>query len=253
MKKRAFLPLCVCCALVGCQVAPETPAAGAITASGDKPQGYEALPGKAATSQTPTETDAAFEAAAAALPAGRAPEPAAPAEMPGPTEPEPVSTAPAAVHQAAAAAEATQPLRQAESPSMPTAEALATQPSAQPVEGSAGYALQITNGTNWRLFIEVEDSSGNIFPFGFMNGNQRLCAQPQEPKPIEGQLAVIIRDPDSPGAPEVKRYMVTPPPHYMGKTIGVTILPGQFRATVDGEVYYTSPLPEDKQPTPVAQ
>lgn len=270
---RVLLPLGIGMMLAGCQVSPmvdtpdETETGGVATA--EKPLGYVALPGRAATSQTPSDTDAAFEAAAAMLKA--APRRRVPQDE-SPVEPEPVNVDPVAVQQAATSAD-TRPSPVVVTPpepepapvvvtppapepspaaayAAPRAEAAAVAPAVQPqpMGEAAGYALQITNGTLGRLYVEVQDDGGNIFPFGFMYSHQRLCSQPQEAKPIQGALNVVIRDPDSPGAPEVRRYQVAPPPDYMGKTLSVTILPGRYRAAVDGKVYYTSPLPEETTP-----
>ena len=90
-----------------------------------------------------------------------------------------------------------------------------------------------------------------------MYASQKISTQPAEPRPIQGQLTLIIRDPDQPGAPELRRYKVsTPPQGYMGKTISITILSGgRYRAAVDGEVYYATPEPTEKPaetPAPAA-
>ena len=56
-----------------------------------------------------------------------------------------------------------------------------------------------------------------------MYAGQKISTAPAEPRPIQGQLTVVIRDPDQPGAPELRRYKVsTPPQGYMGKTISIT-------------------------------
>ena len=266
MMKNALIWAALGVLLAGCQVEPvlDTPAAeesGDVAAPADKPQGFVALPGKAATSTTRSDADAAFDAAAAALvsPSAKPVEPPALDPTPQsneffpddaqPTEPEPVKADPPSL--------ATLPVaNETPAPAAPAAEVPQPAPAQpQPLasvasDTSAGYSLQITNGSNGRLFIEAQDASGNIFPFGFMYAHQRLSSQPQEPKPIEGQLTIVIRDPDSPGAPEVRRYHVTPPADYMGKVLGITILPGQYRASVDGKVYYTSPLPGESPAAP---
>lgn len=234
-----LMPIC----LVGCQVEPmvDSPEADddEEVTSVAKPQGYVALPGQAATANTVSDTTAAFEAAAAvytAPVAKPAPQPVTPAE-PAPLNPDPMIPQ-------AAPAPAPAPL--------PSPAVGSTAVVAQPAGHAASYAVQITNGTTGRLFVEVQDASGNIFPFGFMYANQRLSTPPQEPRPIQGRLTVVIRDPDSPGAPEVRRYQVPVPAQYEGKTLGITILPGRFRASVDGNVYYTSPLPETPPAAPAA-
>ena len=233
---------------------PDSPAAAEMggVAAAERPQGYVALPGQAATAQTRSDTDAAFEAAAAALRA-QAPQSNTAEQAP---EPEPINADPPSLQQARAATPPVEPrpepvvVSPPQAPLPPAAAEQAPEPPAaappQPLGDAAGYALQITNGTLGRLYIEVQDDGGNIFPFGFMYSHQRLCSPPQEARPIQGELTIIIRDPDSPGAPEVRRYRVAPPPDYMGKTLGVTILPGQYRASVDGKVYYTSPPPPER-------
>ncbi len=120
----------------------------------------------------------------------------------------------------------------------------------QPVTGStANYAVQMINGTTGRLFVEVFDDSDNVFPVGYMFAGANLSTPPSEARPIQGQLTVVIRDPDKPDAPELRRYKVTPPANYTNKTIGITILPGgRYRASLDGQVYYASPDPKAATP-----
>ena len=123
-----------------------------------------------------------------------------------------------------------------------------TQPA--PVAGAtANYAVQLINGTTGRLFLEVFDDSDNVFPVGYMFAGQNISTPPSEPRNIQGQLTVVIRDPDTPDGRELRRYKVTPPVDYANKTIGITILPGgRYRASVDGQVYYTSPDPKPATP-----
>lgn len=130
--------------------------------------------------------------------------------------------------------------------------AAATAPAPQqpaPAAGaSANYALQMINGTTGRLFVEVFDDSDNVFPIGYLFAGQNISTPPSEARNIQGQLTVVIRDPDANGK-ELRRYKVTPPADYTNKTIGVTILPGgRYRASVDGQVYYTSPDPKPQAP-----
>ena len=244
--------------LVSCQQTspPEdTPAKEDVMV--EKPANYQALPGQAATSTTPSDTTTAFEFAAAAYASYPEPQPteanhqpvvprvAPPAypqkiqipdkipEPPPIPDPRPVNDEPLSVN--------------------PVSPPASTNGSAGISAGAAnsspaGYAVQVTNGTSGRLFVEVLDDSGNIFPFGSMYAGQRIAARPQEQRPISGQLQVIIRDPDQAGAPELRRYQVTPPPGYEGHTLGVTILPGgRYRASLDGKVYFKSPEPPTTQ------
>lgn len=219
MMKRVLLLVVSLAALVSCQQplpvadAPSQEDTGAIAT---RPQGYVALPGRAATSTTPSETNTALEFAAAsfntsvtpAAPAAQQPQTAPPAPLPNPAAPvwRQMTSAP-----------------------------------------GAPYAVQITNGTSGRIFVEAQDAGDNIFPFGFMHAGQRLGALPQDPRPIQGELILIVRDPDRRGAPELRRYHITPPPNYEGKTIGITILPGgRYRASLDGQIYYVSPEPQQQ-------
>lgn len=139
-------------------------------------------------------------------------------------------------------------------PGMATVTGVGTAPStpaapAPAVGGSANYAVQMINGTSGRLFVEVFDDSDNVFPIGYMFAGANLSTPPSEARPIQGQLTVVVRDPDKPNAPELRRYKVDPPANYGNKTIGITILPGgRYRASLDGQVYYTSPDPKAAAP-----
>lgn len=246
MMKRAMTVLVAAAVLAACQQAPvaDAPAAGdAPGAVASKPQNYVALPGQAATSATPSETTTAFEFAAAAY--AQSPEQAlSSAELLPPRSPATTAPASALAPQAPPIPEPrpvpSTGLLQSASPGVA---AVGKQPSSRSGDG-APYAVQITNGTPGRLFVEVQDDGGNIFPIGFMHAGQRIGSQPQEARAISGQLTIIVRDPDRPGAPELRRYRVAPPPHYEGKTLGVTVLPGgRYRVTLDGQVLYTSPEP----------
>ena len=195
-----------------------------------------ALPGQGAVNTHASDTDAAFEEqvkaytgqSTAISPYTQVPPQV---QIPGYTQPV-VNTLPAEVPGFTAAV-----------PGYPQYP-MVNQPAA---DGTAGYAVQINNATNGRIFIEMHDDSDNLFPVAAMYAGQKISTQPQEPRPIQGQLTVIIRDPDQPGAPELRRYKVTPPPAYMGKTIGITILSGgRYRASLDGEVYYATPEPTEK-------
>ena len=255
----------------GCQQTPPLPDTPAESGNmAEKPLGYTALPGQAATSSTPSETTTAFEFAAASFgaqsssssdgtggvntretiptaPVSRPPLPvslpaSAPAAPPIP-DPRPVSDADGELFSAR------QVPAKASASSGGTATISAVESSSKISADPGGYAVQVTNGTSGRLFIEMQDDSGNIFPFGFMYAGQRIASRPQDPRPIRGQLTVVIRDPDQPSAPELRRYHVDPPDNYVGHTLGITILPGgRYRAAVDGKVYFTSPEPA--APTP---
>lgn len=256
------------------QTAPSsnTPAEGAeSTAIAEKPEGYTALPGRAATSSTPTETTTAFEIAAAAYnaqpssasPASRTARatssptvpttahPPLPISIPATVPSAPPIPDPRPVRDSTESSENTSaPAKISSSaPSVGAATISAGESMSRTTSDTGGYAVQVTNGTSGRLFVEMHDDSGNIFPFGFMYAGQRIASRPQAPRPIKGRLTLVIRDPDQPSAPELRRYHVDAPPHYLGHTLGITILPGgRYRTAVDGKVYYTSPEPG--QPTP---
>lgn len=220
MMKRTCLMIVCGVVLVGCEeVKKEQPKRAtakvvnaAETRSTARPRNYVALPGRAATG---SETVSALDSAAAAYEAQRRAEAEA-------TIPEPRAVA---------------------DTGLLSADGAEVSPAS-----NAPYALQILNGTQGRLFIEAQDDSGNIFPFGFMYSGQRVGTQPQEPRLIVGKLTVIVRDPDSPGAPEIRRYRITPPSGYESHTLGITILPGgRYRVMVDGRVHYVSPEPDEQK------
>ncbi len=251
--------------LGACQQAPpvlDAPQKEESLPMADKPANYQALPGQAATSSTPSETTTAFEFAAASLgispgstpvakptaspitftpdppekpsaPLGSVVAPSGVPSAPPIPDPRPVQDEPAATPSPASAPKVSNTRRGSAGISAAQSKSAA---------GDAGYAVQVINGTSGRLFVEAQDDSGNIFPFGFMYAGQRVASHPQTPRPISGKLTIVIRDPDQPGAPELRRYAVRPPENYMGHTLGVTILPGgRYRAAVDGKVYYVTP------------
>ncbi len=281
MKKRLSVVLPVL-AIAACQQTPpvvDSPAPN--EGMPEKPQGYVALPGQAATSETPSETTTAFDFAAAAyaerpttegagegLPATSTPVTPMPEEAKIPESPLVAPPAiPKTIHVPENLPKAPEipdprPVEDrgltptAQNTEPPTQEVLdAPKPDVHATVSSprgdeyGGYAVQVTNGTSGRLFVEMQDDSGNIFPFGFMYAGQRIATRPQTDRPIHGHLRVVVRDPDQPGAPELRRYNVEPPASYEGRTVGVTILPGgRYRASVDGEVYYRSPEPMPSLP-----
>lgn len=111
------------------------------------------------------------------------------------------------------------------------------------------YTVRITNGTPGRLFIEAQDAAGTIYPCGFMHQNRSYSTPMVQSVPIHGPITVVVRDPDQPGAPEIRRYRVNPPADYAGKTIDITIIPGgMYQASVDGQIYYRTPPPPGALP-----
>ncbi len=116
-----------------------------------------------------------------------------------------------------------------------------------PTGGLIDYTLRITNATSGRVFIEAQDAAGEIYPCGFMTGSQSISSEKKQVAPIKGPITVVVRDPDKPGAPELRRYKVTPPTGYAGKTVEITIISGGlYQVSVDGQVRYITPTPVGK-------
>ncbi len=206
---------------------------------------YLALPGQSPVA-VQNDTDAAFDQQAAeyaggaqAMP-GAAPQsvaaPATPVAMPA-TPGAPVVGNFASFQNAASSAVASVfPGAGA----VPAASASAAQPQLM------DYTVCIINGTPNRLFIEAQDATGTIYPCGFMHKDRSYSTPMVQAEPIHGPITVVVRDPDQPDAPELRRYKVNPPPfNYAGRTVTIKILPGgYYQAMVDGIVYYISPAPE---------
>ncbi len=109
------------------------------------------------------------------------------------------------------------------------------------------YTLRITNGTTGRVFIEANDAAGEIYPCGFMTGGQSISTPKTQVAPIKGPITIVVRDPDKPGTPELRRYKVDAPTGYAGKEIEVMIIPGgRYQVSVDGQVRYVTPTPVGK-------
>ncbi len=116
-----------------------------------------------------------------------------------------------------------------------------------PAGGLVDYTLRITNATPGRVFIEAQDAAGEIYPCGFMTGSQSISSEKKQVAPIKGPITVVVRDPDKPDAPELRRYKVTPPAGYAGKTLEITIISGGlYQVSVDGQVRYITPTPVGK-------
>ncbi len=122
----------------------------------------------------------------------------------------------------------------------------------QPVDAAAmngpiDYTLRITNATPGRVFVEAQDAAGEIYPCGFMTGSQSISSEKKQVAPIKGPITVVVRDPDKPDAPELRRYKVDPPTGYAGKTVEITIISGGlYQVSVDGQVRYITPTPVGK-------
>ncbi len=116
-----------------------------------------------------------------------------------------------------------------------------------PTSGVVDYTLRITNATSGRVFVEAQDAAGEIYPCGFMTGSQSISSEKKQVAPIKGPITVVVRDPDKPDAPELRRYQVTPPAGYAGKTLEITIISGGlYQVSVDGQVRYITPTPVGK-------
>ena len=112
------------------------------------------------------------------------------------------------------------------------------------------YAVRITNSTPGKIFVEAQDAAGAIYPCGFMDGGRSSTTPLEQADPIVGPITIVVRDPDKDGAPEIRRFKVNPPAFYVGKTVGISIIPGgKYHASVDGNVYASG---EAVAPPPVA-
>ena len=275
MKRPLVLAVGFVAALTSCQQQePNVPPVSPVRTTDSAPREaaharqYLALPGEGAIS-VGGDTDAAFEQQAAAYAsqthatqgtdptafpqtAAEAPFSAAtptPADIPEPS--------PAAVASATGTETASPPpTAPAFSPAATEADAAATAAANPASAGTApaqgglmDYTVRITNGTPGRLFIEAQDAAGTIYPCGFMHQNRSYSTPMVQSAPIHGPITVVVRDPDQPGAPEIRRYRVNPPADYAGKTIDITIIPGgMYQASVDGQIYYRTPPPPGALP-----
>ncbi len=126
--------------------------------------------------------------------------------------------------------------------------AMSMVPTQEPaMTGPIDYTLRITNATSGRVFVEAQDAAGEIYPCGFMTGSQSISSEKKQVNPIKGPITVVVRDPDKPDAPELRRYKVDPPTGYAGKTVEITIISGGlYQVSVDGQVRYITPTPVGK-------
>lgn len=238
------------------------PQANATPAAPARSGQYIALPGQAVQSVT-TDTDAAFEQQVAAYTQGTA----APVGVPAvvtPAEPQPpmVPTAPVAATDPMQTPAAAVPTVVAPVPNpAPAAAPMVTTPGmsvgtpAPAVGGNINYNVNFVNNTPGRLFIEAQDAKGEIYPCGFISPMQSINAPMQNVAPIQGPITVVVRDPDKPDTPEIRRYKVDPPAQYAGRTIGISVIPGGiYQTSLDGVVVYTSPpQPRVVQPAPASE
>lgn len=217
---------------------------------------YVALPGQAVQAVNP-DTNAAFEQQVAAYAQGVV-APADPMLNTGvATTAVPYQMPVTPVVPATPVASVTQPglvtTTPAVVPGVQAPVATPMQPGVQtPVGGKIDYTLKITNNTPGRLFIEAQDAAGTIYPCGFMSTMQSFSTPMTQADPIKGPVTVVVRDPDKPDTPEIRRYKIDPPAQYAGKTFGIAVIPGGiYQTSLDGVVYYTSPpQPRSVVPTP---
>ncbi len=229
-----------------------------------KPAQYLALPGQAAVAVGPNEADAAFNAhvsqypvqqpqtgaamgaamgqaaansvAGALAPLQHTPSPMLPQVPAGTTS----YDQPTYIHQTAVPGQAMvgmmptgAPAGQAMMPGQGVVPGVGTM-QAMPIN----YSVRITNSTPGKIFVEAQDASGYIYPCGFMEGGRSSTTPLEQANPIVGPITVVVRDPDKDGAPEIRRFKVDPPSYYVGKTVGISIIPGgKYHASVDGNVY----------------
>lgn len=227
---------------------------------------YIALPGQAAVAVN-SDVDAAFDQQVAAY-AGQTPAlPAQPALVPlspmvsaPTTQPADTAATPGAAATpdvAAAVAGAAATAGAALNGAMTDITSAAGAPAADitaATGGSMNYKIRITNDTPGRIFVEAQDAAGTIYPCGFMENGRTFTTPMENAAPVKGPITVVVRDPDQPGAPEIRRYKVDPPAaNYNGKAIGINILKGgRYMASVDGQIYYATPIPDEPEPQPNA-
>ena len=209
-----------------------------------RPAQYLALPGQAAVAVGAADVNSAFDAQVS----------------PYGAQPQTGAAMGAAMGQAAAAAAGAihAPMQQTPTPMMPVAAGNqptyihqsavpgqaaigmvpGTTPATPGIAGPMNYSVRITNSTPGRIFVEAQDASGAIYPCGFMDGGRSSTTPLEQADPIVGPITIVVRDPDKPDAPEIRRFKVNPPAYYAGRTVGISIIPGgKYHASVDGNVY----------------
>lgn len=217
---------------------------------------YLALPGQAITDARETDPDAAFDRQAAEYARNRQ------AEVPGgdagfqPPALDPTPGAnqqhreqvnipePAPQQQAPAPAYVEQPQQPAPPAVLPPVQEKPTVnlPTAHP-SGQLDYTVSITNKTSGQLFIEAQDSAGTIYPCGPMTPNKTWNTPFTKAEPIKWPIVVVVRDPDQPGAPEIRRYRVNTPVDYANRTLNISIVPGgRYEVRLDNQLFYVSPV-----------
>lgn len=201
---------------------------------------YLALPGQAVQAVT-TDTDAAFDQQVAAYTQGTAAPVGVPAAPVAPVAPGAPIDPMAPIMPVAPVA-----------PGPVAADPMAPVAGVPAVAATMNYTIKFINNTPGRLFIEAQDAQGEIFPCGFISPQQSINSPKQNVAPIKGPITVVVRDPDKPDTPEIRRYKVDPPAGYAGKTIGIAIIPGGiYQTSLDGVVCYTS-APQPRPVVPAA-
>ncbi len=238
-----------------------TPQTNAVPDAPVRSGQFIALPGQAVQSVT-TDTDAAFDQQVAAYTQGTA----APVGVPAAVTPAlpqipavPAAPAPAADSMQTSVSSLPVIPAPVAAPAPVTAAVAATPgmsvgTPAPAVGGNVDYTVKFTNNTPGRLFIEAQDAKGEIYPCGFISPMQSIDSPMQNVPPIKGPITVVVRDPDKPDTPEIRRYKVDPPAQYAGRTVGIAIIPGGiYQTSLDGVVCFTSaPQPRVVIPPPAA-
>ena len=218
---------------------------------------YLALPGQAITEARDSDPDAAFDRQAAeyarnrqgAVPGGDAGfQPPALDPTPGANQqqrtqvniPEPATRQPVPAPEPAYVTPAPpQPAPPAALPPVQNKPTVSLPP-AHPT-GQLDYTVSITNKTSGQLFIEAQDSAGTIYPCGPMTPNKTWNTPFTKAEPIKWPIVVVVRDPDQPGAPEIRRYRVNTPVDYSNRTLNISIVPGgRYEVRLDNQLFYVS-------------
>lgn len=265
---KSILPICIAGAvsmvLASCQSDQNAVSGANVTTSHGRPEArYMALPGQEAVAVSSDTNDAFDRAVAAYNNPGMLPDQSSyPSPAPPPANTvrpnggsdiidEALSTTPRPVtppviqpdtltnNAGATPNHITSPTmnRPTVQPSLPSANTGSALPT-----GPVDYSVQIINTTDGRLFIEANDAAGEVYPCGFMVNGQSYTTNKKQVSPVRWPITVVVRDPDQPGTPEIRRYRIpAPESNYANKTIGISVMKGGiYHASLDGRVYYTS-------------
>lgn len=262
MKPLMHLGLLAAVALVSCQQSvpdfdPQANARARLKETHKLGQ-YLALPGQAVVNTRDMDPDAAFELQAAEYARNR--QAAAPGGDAG-FQPPAIDPTPGASGQTArpqvnipdpaadATPQAPEPVHITPAPAAPPAQLPPVEtkptvnlPPAHPT-GQLDYTVSISNKTSGQLFVEAQDSAGTIYPCGPMSPNKTWNTPMTKADPIKWPIVVVVRDPDQPGAPEIRRYRVNTPVDYTNRTLNISIVPGgKYEVRLDGQLFYVSPV-----------